>query len=394
VKRRLIPALVVLILASLACQINLTPTPFHLPPSETPTITLTPTPTLTLMPTLTPTPPLTASNGPLLLELHMFGTQNGWGVTENMILSTRNGGQSWAQVPLPGATVDTSIGTFFYTADIAYFAVPIPNAQIGQFFATRDGGQTWNINPIPFSTGKFYFINDNNGFAFHTLSKTADMMTVSIYQTADRGATWNQVFIHKADLGDTNLPAAGIKSGMSFIDDSNGFIGLLSQQNSIGLYSAPDAGRTWVKQDLDLPAKLGAYTSNVWPPIFFSGNGLDGFLPVDFLSADTGSSTRVFYATHDSGVTWTMVGSIPDGAACFFLNPQTGWAWGGHSIYFTSDGAQIWRQLPVAFSRSERATIIEFVDINNGWLVTVDTKNRLRTYRTNDSGATWTVIVP
>src|SRR5258706_15073460 len=395
-KHRLIPALIFLMLASLACDFDLMATPLPPPPpSMTPTLTFTPLPTFTPTPTITPTPPLTASNAPALLELHMFGSKRGWGMTENMILSTSDDGVSWAQVPLPGATVDDSIGTFFYTADIAYFVVPVPNAQIGQFFATRDGGQpdNWKINPVPFSSAKLYFIDENVGFAFQTLSKTADLMTVAIYETLDRGAIWTQVFIHSANQEDENLPVAGIKSGMSFIDSSNGFIGLLSQENSVGLYHTLDSGRTWAKQDLKLPDGLSAYKATVWPPFFFRGRAIEGFLPVDFVSADTGASTRVFYATNDTGVSWTMVGSIPDGEAYYFLDIHTGWAWGKHTIYFTSDGAQTWTQLPVAFGRSERATILEFVDLNNGWLVTVDTQNRLHMYRTSDGGNTWTGIV-
>jgi photosystem II stability/assembly factor-like uncharacterized protein len=272
--------------------------------------------------------------------------------------------------------------------------VPVPDALFGQFFATRDGGQTWEINPAPFSTAQLYFVDDNVGVALQTLSKTADIMTVAVYVTGDRGATWEQVFIHARNQGDTNLPAAALKTGISFANPSDGFIGLFSQQNGIGLYHAPDAGRTWTKQDLKAPAGLGAYTSTVWPPFFFKGNYTDGFAPVDFVSTETGAATRVFYVTHDAGVTWAETDSVPDGTAYDFFNPQTGWVWGGHTIYFTADGAQTWAQLPVAFNRNEYATLIKFIDIKNGWLVTVDrTKNRLHLYRTGDGGATWTAII-
>src|SRR5258706_16218901 len=114
---RLIPALIFLMLASLACDFDLMATPLPPPPpSMTPTLTFTPLPTFTPTPTITPTPPLSASNGPALLELNMFGSKSGWVMTENMILITSDYGVSWAQVRLHGATVDDSIVTFFYTA--------------------------------------------------------------------------------------------------------------------------------------------------------------------------------------------------------------------------------------------------------------------------------------
>src|SRR5690349_7910027 len=104
-KHSFLPALILLMLASLACEFSLEPTPPPLPtqvPSETPTITPTFTPTQTLTPTITPTQPLTALDGPALLKLYMSDAKAGWGVIDNAILSTRNGGVNWASVPLPG----------------------------------------------------------------------------------------------------------------------------------------------------------------------------------------------------------------------------------------------------------------------------------------------------
>ncbi len=392
-KRHFAFGLIVLMLASLACQVSVTPTSAPLPPTST--LTLTPPPTQTETPTVTPTPPLTASGGPALLELHMFSANRGWGLTENQILSTRDGGSSWVQIPLPGVTVDSSVSAYFIDQNIAYFLAPIPGANNSQLFATRDGGATWVITLVPFSKAKLYFPNDNIGFAIQTLNVVENFMTVAIYQTLDRGAVWNQVFVHTPDQGDKNLPVAGIKTGFSFIDGSLGLVGLRAQQNSIGLYLAQDSARNWIKQELPLPDNLGdQYQSTAWPPFFLPGNGTDGFLPVDFVAEASGVSTRVFYLTHDGGITWEIGGAIPDGAAYFFINPQIGWAWGEHTIYSTIDGAQTWAQNPVAFSRTERASIINFADPLNGWLVTVDAKNILRLYRTTDGGGTWTAIIP
>ena len=374
----------------------LTPRPTPLPPPPaTATVTLTPLPTQTQTPTVTPTPPLTTSGGPALLELHMSSATRGWGLTENQILITSDGGKRWVQVPLPGVTFDSSVSAYFISTKIAYFLAPIPGTKIGQLFATRDGGATWVITITPFTNAKLYFFNDNVGFALQTLSVANNLMTVAIYQTLDRGANWTQVFIHTANPDDKNLPAAGIKTGMSFIDTTQGFIGLRAQENSIGLYHTQDAGRTWTKQELPLPDGIGAeYQSTVWPPIFFPPNITDGILPVDFIAGASGASTRIFYLTHDAGMTWEKGGDFPDGTAYFFVDPQTGWVWGGHSLYATSDGAKTWTQIPASFNRSERASIIDFADSQNGWLATVDEKNILRLYHTTDGGGTWTAIIP
>jgi len=219
-------------------------------------------------------------------------------------------------------------------------------------------------------------------------------MTVAIYQTLDRGATWEQVFISAANQGDTNLPAAGIKSRLSFIDPSQGFIGLLDRQNDPALYHSTDAGRNWAKQPLQLPTGMTSFTASVQPAVFLPKNINDGFLPVDFTPAGGAARIRVFYITHDAGMSWLLGGQIPDGTTLYFFDAQTGWAWGGQSLYKTSDGAQTWTPLPVPFSRSERARLLDFIDANSGWLVTADDHNHLQTYRTSDGGATWTVLVP
>lgn len=395
-KRQLSFGFILFALASLACQVSLTPRPTPLPPpSATATITLTPFPTQTKTPTVTPTPPLTASGGPALLELHMFSATRGWGLTENQILITRNGGASWAQVPLPNATVTPSISAYFLSPEIAYFLAPIQGTVFGRLFATRDGGATWITTNTSFANAKLYFFDDNVGFAFQTLNVVDDQMSVAVYQTLDRGAKWLQVFANTANQGDKNLPVAGLKTGISFIDSSQGFIGLRAQENSIGLYRTADAGRTWTKQELPLPDGIGAeYQSTVWPPVFLPGNTTDGFLSVDFIAGASGASTRVFYMTHDAGVTWEKGGDVPDGGVYFFIDPQTGWVWGGNSLSTTSDGAKTWNQIPVAFNPGERASIIDFADPQNGWMATVDEKNVLRLYGSNDGGGTWTAIIP
>jgi photosystem II stability/assembly factor-like uncharacterized protein len=382
----------ILLMLTSACRIALTATPTPMPTSTiTPTVTLTPTATLTPTPTGTATPGLSAFSGPPLIELQMFDLMRGWALTENQVLITNNGGISWAQVPLPSIVYNPVITTAFIDKDIAYFLVPGADNLPGHILATRDGGANWQITETPFSNAQLHFSNDNIGFAMQTLSTVDDVMTVAIYQTLDRGAHWEQVFIHTADQGDTNLPVTGLKTGMAFIDSSQGFIGLRDQTNDVGLYHALDAGRNWEKQELPLPENLSSdYQTTVLPPFFLPQNGANGFLPVDFKVAD--DTVRVFYRTDDAGITWQQGQAIPTGSAYFFIDAKNGWAWGGQALYITNDGAETWHQSPVGFSRNEYAKIIDFVDAQNGWLLTLDAKNVLRMYRSNDGGSTWTAF--
>lgn len=398
-KRQFIFGLIALILASLACQSPLRPTDIPLPaPSLTPTITITPTLTLTPTPTITPTPPLTTSGGPALVELHMFTPTRGWGLTKNQILITNDGGRHWAQVPLPGVTLDPSVSAYFVNSDIAYFLAPFPGTEFGQLFATRDGGATWLTSPTLFQSAKLYFVDDNVGFALQTLSIGGDWMRVAIYQTLDRGASWTQVFAHAADQtfdqDDQNLPVRGVKTGISFVNPSQGALGLSALGDDVGLYHTDDSGRTWVKQQLTLPDGItDGYQTTVWPAFFFPGDLDNGIVAVDFLTL-SGIFTRGFYATQDTGVSWEKRGELPGGGVASFIDSNTGWAWSDHNLYTTSDGATTWTQIPAAFGPSENATILDFADAQNGWIITVDAKNVLRMYRSTDGGETWVAIIP
>jgi photosystem II stability/assembly factor-like uncharacterized protein len=386
----------VLLLSMLACRFSVqTPTPAPTSvPTETPAPTLTPEPTITLTPAPTPTPPLRASGGPALKSIYMFSPLNGWGVIENALLLTHDGGASWASVPLHEAEITASSEVVFINPNILYVLVPGAEGQDARFFATRDSGITWTSNPVPFLSAQLDFINDNNGLAYQVLNADAANTAVAIYLTYDRGVTWQLAFSHATAPSAENLPVAGAKTGMSFIDSSQGWIGLAAAENEIGLYRSPDSGRTWIKQQMAAPANHAAFTATAYPPFVFRDNNADAFLPVDFIFPGVDGSTRTFYVTQDAGHTWAEAASVPDGAAYTFINPQTGWAWGGHSLYFTSDAAQTWTALPVAFSRNEHAACINFVNQNDGWLITVDLKNRVHMYNSHDGGNTWTAIIP
>jgi photosystem II stability/assembly factor-like uncharacterized protein len=386
----------VLLVSMLACRFSAEqPTPMPTPSAtETPAPTLTPEPTATLIPAPTATEPLRATGGPALRTIHMLSQLNGWGIIDSALLITHDGGITWASVPLPNAQMTAGSDVVFISPEIIYVLVPGSEGRNAQFFTTRDSGITWETNPLPFPQAELDFLNDNIGFAYQVLSTDAGNMSVTVYQTLDRGLSWLPVFSHQTSQTTENLPLAGEKTGITFIDPSLGWMGMANIENEIGLYRSSDAGRTWIKQQMTAPASLGAFTATTHPPFIFRDNSVDAILAVDFATPGLEESTRVFYMTHDTGATWAEAGAIPTGAAFTFINPQTGWAWGGHNLYFTADAAQTWTLLPVAFSKNERASCLNFINEKNGWLITVDQKNRVHLYRSYDGGNTWTAITP
>ncbi len=392
-KKLSVLALLFLFLVPLAaCQLG--PTPIPPLPSSTPTTTLTPVPpTPTATPTITPIPPLNSPNGPPLRSIHMFTQKDGWGLIENALLITHDSGVTWFSVPLPGASVNLSTGYAFLDEKVAYLLVPAPDGNTGSLLSTRDGGGTWQVISVPFSNGNLYFINDIVGFLYQLEAGNGRGFT--LYQSLNYGQNWDPVYDQNAPPMENRLPETGVKNGLSFIDPSLGWIGFSSATRGEALlYRSLDSGRQWNKQDLPLPENPENYAVTVLPPFFIPDNYIDGFLPVDFSLPETGESNRIFYFTHDSGETWTPGAAIPDGGVYTFADANTGWAWGKRGLYGTTDGAQTWLLLPVAFSRSEQANYINFIDANDGWLITVGQGSRVRLYRTTDGGNTWTITIP
>lgn len=386
--------LILLLLTGLvACQLQAATPP---PPTPIPTATLTPIPpTATQVPTSTPIPPLNSPNGPPLSSIHMFTTLDGWGVISDSLLLTHDGGIRWFSVPIPGVTVSALTNFAFFSEKIAFVQAPAADGLGGQFLSTFDGGGTWQTIVVPFIHASLYFVDDNVGFAYQVLRVDAENMSIAIYQTLDRGLTWTQVFNHDEPQPEGNLPAAGMKNGVSFVDYSIGWTSVATQNlGQILFYRTEDSGRTWKLQELPLPENPGAFNVKVLQPFFIKRNQIDGFLPIDFSLPDKSASNRIFYTTHDSGTTWTPGAPIPDGGAYTFFDAKTGWAWGKRGLYSTTDGAQTWLLMPVAFSRSERAIDINFIDATTGWLLTADAKNRVRLYSSHDGGGTWVIVNP
>lgn len=395
--RKQLTAILILLAGALlaACGVGIpTPPPPPNLPTSTPSATpLPPTPTATLTPTITPTPPLNAQNGPPLLSIHMFTTTRGWGVMENQLLATNNGGLTWAGVPVPGGEFSGYNGAHFQSEREAFILVASPEGgNSGTLHYTNDGGQTWQSTPVPMSSGAIQFLPNTNleGFIFQTLGGAAGSMPVAVYQTLNR-VDWLRTFAHDRPEEIEGLPFSGVKSGAVFINPSVGYItGSEPVENSVYLFRTGNAGRSWQRLSLPLPAGIRNYMAETLPPIFFQDG--KGFLPVDFLTGD--DPIRVFYYTEDGGASWVPRGSVPRGSAYEFANANAGWAWAGRSLFYTTDGAATWVSLPVSFSAREVATCLNFIDPRNGWLITVDDRSRVRLYRTTDAGGTWTVVIP
>lgn len=376
-----------------ACNIAVTSFPAE-EPIENPELAPTPYPD-------TPAPvainaPAIAS--PAFIGIHFLSELDAWAVTEAQIVRTNDGGITWYNVTPPDVTeTGYTVETFVLDRDHAWVQKPdfnnFPNN--GLLYRTTDGGLTWTISSTPFSGGDLNFTDVNNGWMLADLGVGAGSNAVAVFQTTDGGATWTQTYINdpnSPEAGDS-LPLGGIKSDLIALDAQTAWVtGVIYSPGTFYLYRTDNGGRNWTPVNLQLPAgaenfELGIDADQMQ---FVSAN--DGFLVVRMSGEQ---SLTVVYVTEDGGKTWTLTPAlIPDGGASDFLSAQEMVIYNREQFYVTRDAARTWSTVSPDIVFGDSFAAMDFVNLNTGWVVTVDPANKRLLYRTNDGGATWLPVIP
>ncbi len=390
-KNKTLLILAILILALAACNLS--------QPAATPT-SVPPTP----LPTqAAPASPAESS----LLRISFPDASTGWALASantGAVLRTSDGGATWLDVTPPGLT-GIGYSTTLSVLNVATAWVLAPNADYlsGKLYRTSDAGLTWTSFDAPFGGGYLQFLDASTGFALADLGAGAGSQAVELFQTTDGGATWLSVFNDDPTRPDSSgsLPLGGIKSGMTFLDASTGWVtGERPVNGEVYLFVTHNGGLDWAEQTIPLPSGYDAYMYLPQAPVFF---GNDGFLP---LMVDLpATSVITFYTTHDGGSTWSgnpsnSASQVPLGSRYTFADSTHGWSWdGGASIYVTTDAAQTWSAIPTSLNLGDNLAQVVFVPASggayNGWALTgQDSAGHSQLYHTTDNGSTWTQLVP
>jgi Carbohydrate family 9 binding domain-like/BNR/Asp-box repeat len=359
------------------------PTPTGLPPTAMP-----PTPAL---PTQSPAAFPTVSS-PALVYMNMIDATNGWGLTSQEILRTRDGGASWENVtPGGGFGAGVSLRGFFLDVTHGWVVVPSADFTTGTLYRTFDQGQTWQSAAVPFGGGDLQFLDEQNGWVMVGTGAGAGSSSVDIYQTTDSGNSWNKVYSLNPDTSQNpgNLPFAGSKNGMAFRDTSYGWVGGTEPMDGyVWLFISQDGGKTWNHQDLTLPAGFEQAQTSIDAPIFF--NNQDGVLPVGLYSSDT--VAKDFYVTTDGGITWRSTQVVENQGLYSVSSMLDFWVWDGVKFSSSHDGGQTWNTFNPSLNLKDIISGTDFVDKNNGWATSMDANGQGQLYMTPNGGLTW--IIP
>lgn len=342
------------------------------------------------------TAPLVES--PALISIQFLNELDGWGVTETQIVRTNDGGITWYNVTPPNLT-EAGYSVEADVLDNNHAWVQKTNfdgdPNSGFLYRTSDGGNTWTESTTPFGGGDLNFIDANNGWMLASLGVGAGSMGISVFQTADGGATWEQKYTNDPNLANTgdSLPLSGLKNGLAPLDAQNAWVyGVVYAPGNLYLFRTNTGGENWTPVPIQLPP--GAENSEVGidrdQMRFVSAT--NGFMAVRMVGEATQTAV---YTTRDSGNNWALSPTlIPNGGASDFISSEEAVLYNGEQFYVTRDAARTWMIIPPDIKFGETFAGMDFVNTLSGWVITLDPTNNQRTlYRTSDGGATWFPVV-
>ncbi len=357
-------------------------------------------------PTLTPvSPPLAFTftpssmqsekiSEPDLLSISLFDEEHGWGVMENKIGRTIDGGVSWYSVMPENFDANGYItSTYFLDQNLAWFlwSDSNPDLQNGILFHTKDGGLTWDFNETPFNGGLIRFLDEHNGWTMVSLGAGVGSEAIAVYLSGDGGVSWEQVFTNDPTRQGSrdSVPMGGIKGGLVPLDKDIAFIwGVYYAPGSVYLYRTDDGGWNWKLVSLTLPSYAQEEDLAVDQMQFFDEQA--GYLVIRILSRNM---EGLLYITHDGGDTWELSPqSVAPCRTLDFISISDGITYCNETFFLTINEAKTWTPIhPNAVFR-EALVSMDFVSKDVGWVITRDAADRKGFYKTIDGGLTWSVI--
>ncbi|HXY43603.1 MAG TPA: hypothetical protein VEH29_05420 [Acidimicrobiales bacterium] len=332
-----------------------------------------------------------------VLAVHFLSSHTGWVVTggpgtQDRLLVTANGGQSWRDVTPPGADRDnvalispgpTISGTFLSASTWWIGGSQTITGRI-TVYETTDGGRTWQQRgrTLPGTADSLFFLKDGHGWLEADNGAAMGWNPVTIYGTSNGALTWTELSKSPAMPAEKGTPGAlqgGCdKTGLTFVNNTAGWATMDCPGGAEVLASTNDGGRRWSPVDLHVSPPAGALA---WPAVFSSpASGAVGLAMPEY--------ENLVYTTTNGGSSWTAH-STPAGraVASAFIDVVSPTVWvvsSGTSLYVTADAGHSWSTVRTFFNMRDYE--IDFTSAQNGWAWNID-QSFMR--HTTNGGRTW-----
>jgi photosystem II stability/assembly factor-like uncharacterized protein len=249
------------------------------------------------------------------VAMHRFGSIDGGG---GGIFHTIDSGVTWTQSNANTIFNSASFPNFVHFKD-AMNGIAGGNVNDGYFeiYKTSDGGTTWTRTPqanfpaLPLNVTVGWF----NGYCVIGNTIWFGSNRGKMYKSIDYGTTWTIANV-STNTNDRVYEIAFNNNGLNGVCHTR-------SGSTTKLFATSDGGMTWVQ-------RVTATIPNWRRDRITSVPGTNSFISTS-TSAQMGSAI-----SNDNGLTWTLLESANQKAACRFLNSTTGWAGG-----FFSDNPQI-----------------------------------------------------
>ncbi len=338
------------------------------------------------------------------------------------MLTTRDGGATWAAKALPNCTCQVGRPESFD----ANHALITGEQGSPVMLWTADAGATWAQRRVPQAAmTEFSFIGPNDGWMVGIAQLAKSYETV-VYRTADGGQTWlllgKPSFATPASNPNAYFPVVGVQ----FVNANAGFVvlGAEALPNGQADPTAPtlqilktnDGGRTWSVVLKQVPAtpcvanyqNIGMGNGPLWPVKM--GSATVGWAKGGLRTTDGGAHWRdVSSSAFREGSTTAL---YPPGYTEFYLDGDHAWQAGIYganascsdhfTTFATTDGGKTWQQslaialhLPAGYQAA--AMQMGFTSAQSGWIwlptgpQSFDSVQAAQAslYVTSDGGLTW-----
>ncbi len=328
-------------------------------------------------------------------SIHLLSSDIGWAVMQGSFYWTESGGADWSITSSSGLPQGRISSAFFLDTKRGWALSCGANGWA--VFSTTNAGAEWSITNVNISgvTGdradcQIYFADSMHGWiSLDSKSGSNPLFTktlaTSVLATSDGGRTWG--------LASNDIGAMG---NIRFVTPTDGWMVVPPNDE---LYVTRDGAKDWTKVSLPPPKEVYPATEATYDLPTFE-DSKHGFLPVTYSGALGVKAAAVLVATEDGGQTWkpdrmlTDLNGLPVGNRV--ASTVVGPAW---IVANVSDDA-----FPTLTQIASGATVhassnagpsyygaaqLSFVSPMRGWVVLNDG----RVLSTTDEGATWSDLI-